>query len=158
MSKIEIPQAAADRCKVWIKAITETLEKNVDKQTAEKTMRAAGKSCAEQLLSKTIDHFGRRPESVAELVEAINKRRRECLDTENYWRLEEKKAFFKLDRCGCDLVESCLADPGPTFCQCSAGMFENLFKPFCTGEVHTEIVKAIGMGNDCCEFIVHFEE
>jgi hypothetical protein len=37
-------------------------------------------------------------------------------------------------------------------------MFENLFTPFCRGTVRTEIVKAIGLGDECCEFVVYFDE
>lgn len=55
-------------------------------------------------------------------------------------------------------MEAGLAEPNPVFCLCSSGMFENLFAPFCRGTVRTEIVKAIGLGDECCEFIVHFDE
>jgi hypothetical protein len=63
-----------------------------------------------------------------------------------------------LEKCSCDLVESGLAEPNPYFCCCSAGMLEGLFMPFSNGSVKTEIIKAIGLGDDCCEFIVHFNE
>jgi hypothetical protein len=36
-------------------------------------------------------------------------------------------------------------------------MFENLFKPFCRETARTEIVKAIGLGDECCEFVVYFD-
>ncbi len=50
-----------------------------------------------------------------------------------------------------------LADANPVFCLCSSGMFENLFAPFCRGAVRVEIVKAMGLGDECCEFVVHFD-
>ena len=158
MSKKEISIAAIERNRTWIEAVTCSLSKCGNFDLAKQTMRAAGKNCASQLLDKTIKHFGKTPESVHELVEAINKRRKDLLNATNFWTIQGNQAHFQLDRCSCDLVEEGLADPNKTFCHCSAGMFENLFKPFCQGEVHTEIVKAIGMGDECCEFIVHFDE
>ncbi|MCG8336319.1 MAG: DUF6144 family protein [Proteobacteria bacterium] len=158
MSKREIPIAAIERNRTWIDAVTGSLSKCGNPEIARKTMREAGKNCAAQLLEKTVSHFGKTPESVQELVEAINKRRKDVLNTTNFWTIQDNQAHFKLDKCGCDLVEANLAEPNKTFCHCSAGMFENLFKPFCKGAVNTEIVKAIGMGDDCCEFIVHYDE
>jgi hypothetical protein len=37
-------------------------------------------------------------------------------------------------------------------------MFESLFARFCKETAKTAIIKAIGFGDNCCEFIVHFEE
>jgi hypothetical protein len=158
MSKIEIPEAAIERNRAWIKAITDSLGKRGDLELSRSAMRDTGKRCAAQLLEKTIDHFGRRPQSVDELIKAINKRRLEILKASNFWVRDGNKAHFKLDMCGCDLVEAGLAEPNSIFCLCSAGMFENLFIPFCKGLVKTEIIKAIGFGDDCCEFIVKFDE
>jgi hypothetical protein len=121
-------------------------------------MRDAGKKCADQLLEKIVLHFGRTPNSIDEIIEAINKRRKEVLNTPNLWDRKGDTAHFRLDKCGCDLVEAGLAEPNPIFCLCSAGMFENLFVPFCKGTVKTEIIQAIGLGDECCEFVVHFDK
>ena len=158
MSKTEIPEAAIERNRAWIKAITDSLGKRGDLELSRSTMRDTGKKCAAQLLEKTIDHFGRPPQSVDELIEAINKRRKEVLNASNFWVRDGNKAHFKLEKCGCDLVEAGLSEPNSIFCLCSAGMFESLFAPFYQGTVKTEIIKAIGMGDECCKFIVHFDE
>jgi hypothetical protein len=121
-------------------------------------MRNAGKKCAAQLLAKIVAHYGREPQSVDELIEAINKRRKEILRESSLWEREGNRAYFRLAQCGCDLVEAGLADPNPVFCLCSAGMFENLFAPYWRGTVRTEIVKAIGLGDEYCEFVVSFDE
>ncbi len=155
---IEISNAAVERNKAWIEAVTSTLNANGDPELSRLAMRNAGKKCASQLLEKIVAHYGRQPQSVDEFIEVINKRRKEILGASNLWQREGNKAHFRIDKCGCDLVEAGLAKPNPVFCLCSAGMFENLFTPFCRGIVRTEIVKAIGFGDDCCEFIVHFDE
>ena len=158
MAGKEIPTAAIERNRAWIKAVTNSLSKRNDLELLSGTMRDAGKKCADQLLEKTIDHFGRRPKTVDELIEALNKRRRDILKASTFFIRKGNKAHFKLEKCSCDLVESGLAEPNPNFCLCSAGMLEGLFLPFCNGSVKTEIIKAIGLGDDCCEFIVHFNE
>ena len=158
MSETKIPNAAVERNRVWIKAVTDSLDLRGDLSLSRSTMRDAGKQCAAQLLEKTIAHFGRRPESVDELIEAINKRRKGELNASTFWTRLGNTAHFTLDTCGCDMVQAGLAEPHPVFCLCSAGMFESLFTPFCKGPVKTETVKAIGKGDTCCEFIVHFTE
>ena len=155
---VEIPVAAVERNKAWIEAVTRTLKDRGDPELSRLAMRNAGKRCASQLLAKIVAHYGREPLSVDELIEAINKRRKEVLKASNLWEREGDKAYFRLDECGCDLVEAGLAEPNPVFCLCSSGMFESVFAPFWQGTVRTEIVKAIGLGDGCCEFIVHFDE
>jgi hypothetical protein len=155
---VDISAAAVERNKAWIEAVTRTLEESGNSELARLAMRNAGKRCAAQLLEKIVAHFGREPQSVDELIKAINKRRIEVLRKSNLWEREGNRAYFRLDRCGCDLVEAGLAEPNPVFCLCSSGMFENLFAPFCGGTASTEIVRAIGLGDDCCEFVVHFDE
>jgi hypothetical protein len=155
---VEISVAAVERNKAWIEAVTSTLKNSGDSELSRLAMRNAGKKCAVQLLEKIVAHFGRKPQSVDEFIEAINKRRKEVLRASNLWEREGNRAYFRLDKCGCDLVEAGLAEPNPVFCLCSSGMFENLFAPFCRGTVRTEIVKAIGLGDECCEFVVHFDE
>jgi predicted hydrocarbon binding protein len=159
MTKKEIPQAAIDRNKAWIEAVTKSLGgERKDNDLLKTTMKDAGRSCATQLLEMTIKHFGRDPKTVDELITAINKRRRDVLKAKTFWVRDGNKAYFKLEKCSCDLVEAGLAAPNSYFCLCSAGMFESVFAHVCKGSVQAEIVKSIGMGDGYCEFIVRFEE
>lgn len=157
MAKSDIPDAAIARNRAWISAVTESLGKQGDDALCRATMRDAGRRCAAQLLEKTVAVYGRIPESVDELIRAINQRRKEELNASNFWTREGDTARFRLDACGCDLVQAGLAVPNPVFCLCSAGMFESLFAPFHDGPVKTEILKAFGFGDDCCEFRVVFK-
>ena len=154
----KIPIAAIERNRAWIEAVTISLGKRDDLQLLSETMRDAGKKCAAQILEKAIGHFGSTPESVDELIEAINRRRRDVLKASTFLVRDGNKAHFKLEKCSCDLVESGLAEPNPSFCRCSAGMLENLFIPFCKGSVKTQIIKSIGNGDAYCQFLIHFDE
>jgi hypothetical protein len=152
-----ITAAAVERNRAWIEAVTSTLENSGNSELSRLAMRNAGKRCAAQLWEKIVAHYGHEPQSVDELIEAINRRRKEVLRASTFWQKEGEKAHFRLDKCSCDLVEAGLAEPNPVFCLCSSGMFENLFAPFCRGAVRAEIVKAMGLGDECCEFVVHFD-
>ncbi len=158
MPQEKIPVAAIERSRTWITAVTQSLKARGNTALSRMVMKDCGKACAAQLLEKTIEHFGRTPKSVEELVEAINKRRKKVLNAATFWEFKDGTAHFKLEKCSCDMVEAGLAEPNPTFCLCSAGMFENLFARFHPGTVRTELVKTIGRGDDCCRFIVHFQE
>jgi predicted hydrocarbon binding protein len=157
MKKVEIPLAAVERNRVWINAVTKAIKQSEDSGFPRVVMREAGKQCAAQLRDKIIDHYGRTPQSVDEFIEAMNVRRKDELHASNLWERDGETAHFKLDTCGCDLVQAGLAEPNAIFCMCSAGMFEHLFGPFWHGTVRTEIIKSIGMGDEHCEFVVHFE-
>ena len=158
MANKKIPIPAIERNKAWIEAITNTLKELGDENLSRCMMKAAGKNCAMQMHEIIHGHLEDKPKSVEDMIEAINTRRREILKANTFWELKDDKAYFTLKTCGCDLVQSGLAEPNSTFCLCSAGTFENLFAPFYNGKVRTEIVKAIGRGDKQCEFIVHFEK
>ncbi|MCP4023745.1 MAG: hypothetical protein GY729_18010 [Desulfobacteraceae bacterium] len=158
MNGKEIPIAALERNRAWIKTVTDSLGKRNDLELLKCTMRDTGRKSASQLLEKTIEHFKKKQKTVDELIEAVNKRRRDILKAKTFFVHEGSKIHFKLEKCSCDLVESGLAEPSPNFCLCSAGMLEGLFMPFCDGYVKTEIIKAIGLGDNYCEFIVYLNE
>ena len=122
MSTSEIPQAAIERNKAWIKAVTDSLGQMNNAAFLRGTMKSAGHQCASQLLEMTIDHYGCTPESVDELIEAINKRRKDVLKASTFWIRDGNTAHFRLETCSCDLVEAGLVAPDPNFCLCSAGM------------------------------------
>ena len=43
---------------------------------------------------------------------------------------------------------------GPTFCLCSRGWVKAVFGEALGQEVEVEVVRAIGRGDECCEFVV----
>jgi len=155
--EMKVPVAAVERSRGWIGAVTRSLGEQGGEELSRRVMTSAGGACAAQLLEKIIAHYGRRPASVNEAMEAINLRRIEVLGSSNLWRRRGDTLMFTLDRCGCDLVEAGLAEPNPVFCLCSATMFEQLFAPFWPGSVGTETIRSIGRGDDACEFVVHLQ-
>jgi predicted hydrocarbon binding protein len=129
-----------------------------DEAATEGVMKAAGRPCANQILAECTEILGRRPETVDELLDATNRRRREQLGLEHQWVRDRSSAYLRLEDCNCTLVKAGLARPNPTHCMCSAGMFEELFSSVCRGSVSVKVLKAIGFGDTSCAFLVDFQE
>ncbi len=120
-------------------------------------MKAAGKECAQHILADCEKILGRKPETVDDLLDATNRRRLEKHKLTNLWERQGNKAHLEINECACTLVKAGLAKPNAVHCLCSAGLMETIFSTVCIGPVSVEIVKAIGFGDDKCEFYVNFE-
>lgn len=123
-----------------------------------KVMKAAGQKCARQILDDCREILGKEPETVGELLDATNQRRLQRHNLASLWEKRGNKAYLKIDECACILVRAGLAKPNPVHCLCSAGMMESIFSAVCRGPVSVEIVRAIGFGDDVCEFRISFIE
>ena len=142
----------------WIGAIENALTAHGDAVLTKKVMKASGRKCAQHILNDCTEILGRRPENVDELLEATNQRRLQIHGLDSLWERRGNRASLRINECGCTLVKAGLAAINPVHCLCSAGLMEHLFSTVCTGSVKVEVVKAIGFGDEVCEFYVEFEE
>lgn len=156
---VEVSESAAARSIAWIKTVEESISEFGGDALAKKVLKCTGNKCAEQIFNDCTEILGRKPETVDELLYAMNRRRGQKLNINSLWKREENRAHLKIpDECGCTLVKAGLAKPNPIHCLCSQGMMEQIFSYVCKGDVHVEVVNAVGYGNDCCEFVITFEE
>ncbi len=142
----------------WIEAVENALAAHGDVALTKEVMKAAGQKCAQQIIDDCSEIIGRRPANIDELLEATNQRRLQVHGLNNLWEVQGNKAHLRIDKCGCTLVKAGLARISPVHCLCSIGLMENLFSAVCTGPVVVEVVKAIGFGDEVCEFYVDFSE
>ena len=110
------------------------------------------------LFSDCEEILGKKPETIDELLEPTNKRRLQRHNLSSRWERKGNRAHLKINECGCTLVRAGLAKPNPVHCQCSKGLMETIFSAVCRGPVKVDMVKVIGLGDNCCEFHVHFKE
>lgn len=157
MEKKEVPEAAVKRSVTWIAAVEKALAESRDPGVAREVMKAAGYACARQIFADCEEILGRKPETVDELLEATNRRRRQRHNLANLWEKQGNKAHLVIHECACTLVRAGLAEPNPTHCLCSQGMWERLFAEVHKGPITVEMVKTVGFGDDGCEFYVTFE-
>jgi len=156
MEEQKIPGAALKRNVAWIEAVEKALEESGNCALVREVMKAAGHMCARQILADCEEILGRKPGTVDELLDATNRRRRQRHNLANLWEKEGNRAHLVIPECACTLVRAGLAKPNPTHCLCSQGMWETLFSAVSKGPVSVEIVKAVGFGDEGCEFTVTF--
>ncbi|MDY0039537.1 MAG: hypothetical protein RBS57_04445 [Desulforhabdus sp.] len=154
----QVPVAAVERSLIWIEAVENALAEKGGAELADQIMRAAGKKCALQILADCEEILGKKPETVDELLNATNRRRLQRHSLANLWERDGNTAHLKIDSCACTLVRAGLARPNPVHCRCSKGLMVELFSTVTRGPVHVEMVKTVGCGDDCCEFMVYFED
>jgi len=75
MEKVRIPQKAVELNLNWIDSLETCLGELGDQALAKVVMRAAGKKCSVQIFDDCRQILGRNPESVDELLGAMNQRR-----------------------------------------------------------------------------------
>jgi predicted ArsR family transcriptional regulator len=158
MEKVRIPQKAVELNLNWIDSLENCLAELGDQALAKVVMRAAGKKCSVQIFDDCRQILGRNPESVDELLDAMNQRRSQNHNLTSLWEKLGNTAHLILEECNCTLVKAGLAKLNPVHCLCSQGMMETLFSNVYRGQVSVKLVQSIGNGHDVCEFHVTFEE
>jgi predicted ArsR family transcriptional regulator len=158
MEKIHIPQKAVELTETWIDSLETCLAERGDRALIKAVMKAAGEKCSVQIFDDCRQIIGKNPESVDELLYAMNQRRSQNHNLTSLWEKQGNTAHLILEECNCTLVKAGLAKPNSIHCLCSQGMMETLFSKVCRGQVSVELVKSIGNGHDVCEFHVTFEE
>ena len=158
MVKDRIPHEAVELNLTWIESLEICLAERGDQALTKAVMKAAGEKCSVQLFDDCKQILGKNPESVDELLSAMNQRRLQKHSLASTWEKLDQSARLKIDECNCTLVKAGLAKPNPIHCLCSVGMMESLFSAVCRGPVSVELVKAVGLGDDVCEFYVDFVE
>jgi predicted ArsR family transcriptional regulator len=156
--KDRIPQEAIALNLKWIESLEKCLAEHGNRTLTKALMKAAGEKCSAQIFDDCRQILDKNPESVDELLDAMNQRRSQNHNLTSLWEKQGNTAHLILEECNCTLVKAGLAKPNPVHCLCSQGMMESLFSKVCRGPVNVELVKSIGNGHDVCEFHVTFEE
>lgn len=158
MEKIDVPQKAVKLSATWIESLETCLAKRGDPTLTKEVMKAAGEKCSVQVFDDCRQILGKNPETVDELLDAMNQRRSQQHNLSSLWKKQGNTAHLILQECNCTLVKAGLAKPNPVHCLCSEGMMESLFSKIHRGPVSVKLVKSIGNGHNVCEFHVTFEE
>ena len=133
------------------------LAKHGDQTLAEAVMKAAGEKCSVHIFDDCRQILGKNPESVDDLLDAMNQRRSQHHNLTSLWKKQGNTAHLILEECNCTLVKAGLAKPNPVHCLCSKGVMESLFSKVNPGPVSVKLVRSIGNGHKVCEFHVTFE-
>ncbi|UCE20154.1 MAG: hypothetical protein JSV84_07415 [Gemmatimonadota bacterium] len=158
MERTDIPQKTVELTLNWIDALETCLAERSNQTVTQEVMKAAGEKCSVQILDECRQILGKNPESVGELLGAMNRRRSQSHNLASCWEKQDNEARLVIGECNCTLVRAGLAKPNPVHCLCSLGLMESLFSAVCRGRVNVDLVQSIGHGDDVCAFNVTFEE
>jgi effector-binding domain-containing protein len=68
------------------------------------------------------------------------------------------RAAKRKSYCHCSIIKNHLDEMNPTFCQCGAGWYRQLWEGILEKPVRIEMVKALTLGDDVCQFAIHLPD
>lgn len=139
----------------WVTGLHEGIRR-LDRDQQRAIMQPAGAECAVDLMALCAKYLGKEVSSLEDLVTGWNTLR-EKRNLKGKWVFEGGGIRGIFGECGCPLVRSGLVELHPVQCYCSQGMMETIFSRVAGRPVEVEIGRAIGRGDDVCDFFVKFE-
>jgi len=137
--------------KAWLRGLMATLtaRQGVD------ILKACGRACADSYgVQETVAQVLaglENPDDIDALLQAMNQRE----IAGGRLRREGDVIIGSYDRCYCPLRGQGLME-SPFFCNCTRGFADRVFETALRRPVKVELRKAIGWGDDECEFVVRF--
>jgi predicted hydrocarbon binding protein len=116
-----------------------------------KVMEKSGEECAIVGSYKIAKKISQKTNNIEEIIEKINSQIPWC----GKWKLEDNIIRSICNECGCPLIRNKIVKISSTFCYCSLGWIKIIFKTLLNKPVQVEMFKAIGAGDDICEYIVY---
>ncbi len=135
-------------------AVMEGLD-SVDEESRKEIVKRCGRACAEEETwgpaVAIADRISEQEQDLERVIERMNEEIAWCGD----WMLEGERITCTCEECGCPLVKNGVVKHTGVFCYCSLGWVETVFGILLKREVHADLEKAIGFGDDVCMYAVH---
>jgi len=141
----------ADLLGKWLKVLMESIDEFVDEKTRKEIMEKCGQACA--IYHGEIDEIKlikRKGENLEKILETMNQENLWC----GKWVKKGNTISSICNNCGCPFVKAEIIKPSPTFCYCSRGWVKSIFELILEKPVEVELEKAIGRGDEVCQFII----
>lgn len=135
----------------WLQVLIKGLDESVDEKTKNEIMEKCGKACA--IYHGDIDEIKlikRKGENLVDILDWMNQEDLWC----GKWVKEGNAITSVCEKCGCPFVRAEIIKPSPTFCYCSRGWVKSVFELVLKKPVKVELKKAIGRGDEACQFII----
>lgn len=132
----------------WVKALTESLEAEVDEATRERILVACGRSCIPRSFVKKARKLWEGTRDIDAFLEALG-------GEWSHLKPEDDGVFVEYDKCYCPLVKTYPEAMTPTWCNCSRGWAKELFETALGRQVEVEMLDTIRQGGEKCRFQVH---
>jgi hypothetical protein len=127
----------------------------VDYETMKKVMEFCGEACARsELFGPAIDIariIADEETDEARILDRMNREIEWC----GTWVKAGDTIQCICTRCGCPLVQKGVVTRPELFCYCSRGWVKIIFETLLGKPVSVELEKAIGFGDDVCQYLVY---
>ena len=143
-------ESGEDIAKRWLAAVIEGLGKYADEDQQVKILGLCGRGCAKYDL-QVLKRLRREARDQEELLALMNEHIPWC----GTWIWEQDYVYSICESCGCPLIRDYRLQLSPVFCLCSRGWVAAMFSEAFGEEVRVELSKAIGRGDERCEFFVY---
>ena len=136
----------------WLQVLMKSIEESLTKETKKEIMEKCGKVCA--IYHGDIDEIKlikRKGENLEDILDWMNREKRWCGE----WTKEGNSISSICNNCGCPFVRAEIIKPSETFCYCSPGWVKSVFELILEKPVEVQLKKALGKGDEVCQFIIH---
>jgi hypothetical protein len=148
----ETRETGEDIARRWLPAVIQGLAEYTDEDQQIRILELCGQSCAHYDL-QMLKELKEVAADQKELLALMNEHIPWCEE----WVWEEGRVHSICKGCGCPMIREGLLELSPVFCLCSRGYVKAIFSEAFGEDVEVELAKAIGRGDDCCEFFVHLD-
>jgi predicted hydrocarbon binding protein len=149
VEKEDLSETGEQIARRWLPAIIEGLARYTDEKQRTAIMELCGASCGHHDLQR-LRHLKAQAKDERELLALIN----EYIPWCGTWEWEGDSIHTVCAGCGCPLARDFGLELSPTFCLCSRGWVKATFSEAFDREVDVDLLKAIGQGDERCEFVV----
>lgn len=137
----------------WIREMIQRLEGLAGVEKATMMMRECGRGCCGERRAQSARQWWESSTSLEEFLQRLNENH---LGGGRLKLVDPATIAGGYDRCYCGQVKQArMPFPTQTYCQCSAGWYQQLFETALGESVRVELVQSILSGARSCEFLIH---
>lgn len=138
--------------KMWLEALWEGFNAELDGETRNRILEHCGRACARYHESVSVaKEITRASHDIDDVIGKLNQIEDLWCGA---WHRDDNVISSYCTSCGCPLVLSGIVELSSDLCRCSCGWVKVIFETILAEPVNVELGQAIGRGDPICEFNV----
>lgn len=132
----------------WLKALLESMEKNLDEEKRKEIFNATGSFCAQAHAAALFREIKTETNDLNELIDILNEKLKGTR-----WKLtDDKKLEIVYEQCYCPFINAKLHS-SPIQCDCSTGWLKENLEILFNKDINVELQESVLKGANQCTFI-----
>jgi predicted hydrocarbon binding protein len=132
----------------WIKALTESLDTQLDEKAREKILENCGRNCISSSFVARGKALKKSAKNTDDFLDKLSQKWK-------HLQRDGNNIYVVYEKCYCPLVKDYPDKLSPTFCNCSKGWIKELFESALEKPITVKLEKSIKQGDKICRFSVH---